>query len=760
MSCRPQSRLPFSHLAVLATTASLLPFLPLAARADASADASATEVIVVGQKNAPITVVPRGLSVSLGKDQLGAVNAVNVEDFVKYAPNIFIRKRFAGDDNGVIALRGANIVESARTLVLVDGYVVSNLLGNRWDYAPKWNVAAPSEIRQFDIVYGPYSARYSGNSMGGVVSITTETPKKTEAFGNVKYFSQPYKAYGADDSYNGYSLEGGFNYKQKEGPWSARFTFRHFENTAQTMNFYSLVPSSAPGTYLPVTGAYADSRLAGPVFSDNSPTDIVQDQQRLRIGYDFANGWKADAFLMAWSTQQTQDKSVTWIMDADGHPVWATSAGTKVQYDGVNYIAKGGMNAFMERREYMAGGKLSGEWKGWDVRLNLSNYTIPDWDSRASLDPVNPAGTRTVYGDIGWSTFDGVAEKAFGRHSVALGASANQYQNDVFNYTVPNWQSTTGQTLSSRTFGKTALTGVFVEDAIDLNGPVMTLGLRYDDWRAFDGGISNPDVTRTYKERHETAISPKFSLQGEVGDGWQMQLSLGTASRFPTVGELFQGRILSGETELDPLSFDPNLKTEVSTDASLMVRRRFDKIVLTGSLYGQDVDNAIYSYSGTLPNGTTVSRYQNVDRMQQYGLEFIFESHDLLLNGLDIESSVSWIDSQTVKNSAAPEADGKTFPLVPKWRVNGHIRYAFTPRLNGSLGWRYASRPAANLFGNRGLDAFGNTTEYLFVDTRLSYALTPAVEISLGIDNINNDLAYQYHPMPQRSYMLEVNYRR
>ena len=77
--------------------------------------AAATEpadetVLVIGQREAPMTVVPRGLSVSLGAEQFEAINALNVEDLMKYAPNFFVRKRFAGDDNAVVALRGATEV--------------------------------------------------------------------------------------------------------------------------------------------------------------------------------------------------------------------------------------------------------------------------------------------------------------------------------------------------------------------------------------------------------------------------------------------------------------------------------------------------------------------------------------------------------------------------------------------------------------------------------------------------------------------------
>lgn len=127
------------------------------ALADEAADASAENtILVVGQKDAPIEIAPRGLSVSLGDEQMKAVNAFNTEDLMKYAPNFFVRKRYSGDSNGVPGFRGTHSTQSARTLVMVDGFVVSNFLGNSFGFAPKWGVVGPNEVKQFDIVYGPY----------------------------------------------------------------------------------------------------------------------------------------------------------------------------------------------------------------------------------------------------------------------------------------------------------------------------------------------------------------------------------------------------------------------------------------------------------------------------------------------------------------------------------------------------------------------------------------------------------------------------
>ena len=121
----PKISIKSSMIALAAALSSTTAFAEEAASsADAAADAST--ILVVGQKDTPITVVPRGLSVSLGQEEFDAVNALNVEDLMKYAPNFFVRKRFAGDDNAVVALRGANTIQSARTIVMVDGFVVSN----------------------------------------------------------------------------------------------------------------------------------------------------------------------------------------------------------------------------------------------------------------------------------------------------------------------------------------------------------------------------------------------------------------------------------------------------------------------------------------------------------------------------------------------------------------------------------------------------------------------------------------------------------
>ncbi len=749
------------------------------AQAAESADNTATSdespasdmILVIGQKDAPITVVPRGLAISLDKENFDAINAINVEDLMKYTPNFFVRKRFAGDDNAVVAMRGANTVQSARTIVMVDGFVVSNFLGNRFDYPPKWNVVGPSEVRQFDIVYGPYSARYGGNSMGGVISVTTQDPKEgLSAAGTVQSMIMPFKEYGYDETFKGYSVEGAIGYKQKDGPWSIRASFRHFENTGQSMS-YNLLQKSTGASTATVTGAFVDPSLIRPsglaanavtaAFGGASPVDVLQDQFRLRVGYEFAGGWKAEALGVLWKTRQDLTDPRSWLVNSStGAPVYQGN----VTFNGIVYNASGLTMSRTNRTEYLAGFKLSGPLAGWDVSLNLSRFWIDKQDARSSNDYLtgasSGAGKQTISNNPGWYTGALVIERRLGAHKLAFGADANLYETSADTFKVTNWRDATSPTYSNSSYGKTSLWGLWVEDAVELGGNlILTGGLRYDRWHAFDGGIGSL-ISGTRKDaafvgRNDDSISPKLSLQGKLPGDFDFQISLGTATRFPTVGELFQG---SQDTagNLIAASFNPFLKPEKSYDASLLLRHKVGPLRATASVFFQDVNDAVYSFQGLLPDNTLFSGYQTVDKVRQYGVEFIVEGKDVLIPGLDFDGNVAWMSAKTRKNTADPRAEGVQFPRIPEWRSNGNFRYRIAEPVKLSLGWRYGSRPNSDLLGLQRGRAYGYQSDYFFVDTRVSWDLTKQLQLSAGIDNLFNFQAYVAHPLPQRTFVLDL----
>ena len=109
------------------------------------------------------------------------INATDSEDALKYFPSLLVRKRYIGDyDHAVLATRASGTGNSARSLVYADGILISNLLGNGATFTPRWGLVTPEEIERVDVLYGPFSAAYPGNSVGAVVDYVTRMPDELE----------------------------------------------------------------------------------------------------------------------------------------------------------------------------------------------------------------------------------------------------------------------------------------------------------------------------------------------------------------------------------------------------------------------------------------------------------------------------------------------------------------------------------------------------------------------------------------------------
>src|SRR5919112_182543 len=110
------------------------------------------------------------------------VNLVDAEDAVKYLPSVFLRKRNNGDTQATLATRVWGTSSSARSLIFADGVPLTALVANNNTVGgPRWGLVAPPEVERIDMMMGPFSAAYAGNSMGAVMEITTRLPSKLEA---------------------------------------------------------------------------------------------------------------------------------------------------------------------------------------------------------------------------------------------------------------------------------------------------------------------------------------------------------------------------------------------------------------------------------------------------------------------------------------------------------------------------------------------------------------------------------------------------
>ena len=133
-----------------------------------------------------------------------SVNATDSEDALKYFPSLLVRKRYIGDYNhAILSSRASGTGNSARSAVYADGILLSNYLGNGvggLSFPPRWGLVTPEEIDRVDVMYGPFSAAYPGNSVGAVVDYVTRMPTRLEAHGAVGYVVQPFELYRTHDT--------------------------------------------------------------------------------------------------------------------------------------------------------------------------------------------------------------------------------------------------------------------------------------------------------------------------------------------------------------------------------------------------------------------------------------------------------------------------------------------------------------------------------------------------------------------------------
>jgi len=166
-------------------------------------DTELATVTVTGTRSgAPVSLA----SNSAGKtaEDLREQNLFNPEDALQYLPNTTVRKRYIGDRNALIGGRSFGTLQPSRALVYLDGYLISNFLG-RFD-APRWNMISPEAIERVDMLYGPFSALYPGNSIGTTVAITQRTQQAFELSGRVIGYQQHFDQYGHNDRFDGNQL--------------------------------------------------------------------------------------------------------------------------------------------------------------------------------------------------------------------------------------------------------------------------------------------------------------------------------------------------------------------------------------------------------------------------------------------------------------------------------------------------------------------------------------------------------------------------
>lgn len=752
-------------------------FVPAWAQGVAT-DAQLKPVTVTESRSAALDPNLPSNTASKTAQDLETQNIFNAEDAFRYMPSTTVRKRYFGDRNGNIGGRSFGVLEPGRALVYLDGYLISQFLG-RFD-APRWQMVNNESIERIDVLYGPFSAIYPGNSIGTTLSITERKPMGPEASASVKFNQQAFKEYGTDGSFDG-NITSARVANRLESGWWGSLGVQHQDAFGHPMGYANTVRGAtgqfgAAGVGTAVSGILRDKDANGvdrAIFAANSIDHSIQDTVNLRVGYEISPVQEIEGRLSSWTGKSTV-RVANYLRDATtGAPVWGGVVNDGVNSFNLNSLA----SSFAPSMRDEENRQLGLTWKtkntkGWNASVVATQYDVVS-DVNRSTSLVQPVadnggvGLVTRRDGTGWNTFEVQTtytpvqgDFGNGRHALTFGVHRNHYTliNAVRDAT--DWRSNE-TTQNQRYSGETEITALYAQDAWRVVSDVTaTLGLRLEAFRQmngqqFDKSLPLATQNQTYADRDLSATSPKLSVAWAARDDLIVKTSVGQGTRFPNVDEMFNGT----KTSTSVLVNNANLRPEQSTALEVSAEQLWDSATLRVSLFRDDIKDAILRQSDTSITPTT-TRNTNVERVLTTGIELVWQARDVGLQGLDLGGSATWVDSKIMENTLAPATVGNTWLRIPQQRYV--LQASYRPNAQWSYGANY--RLAGRNFNtptntDTNPDTFGGISSVNQLDLRADWKFAKNWNWALGVDNVTASQAWQAHSLPQRSLQTELRYR-
>ncbi|WBS04757.1 TonB-dependent receptor [Pseudoduganella sp. SL102] len=742
--------------------AAMLAALGLCAQAQGAGQAGLDVVTIHGGRPTSLPAqIPTTIE-GIGAAQIAErINAFDSEDALKYFPSLNVRKRYIGDyDHAVLASRASGTGNSARSLVYADGILLSNLLGNGATYTPRWGLVTPDEIERVDVLYGPFSAAYPGNSVGAVVDFQTRMPAKLEGHVRLAGFTQRFAEYGMRDRYNG--KQGSAALGDRRGALSWWLHLSRQDSDGQPMGYANRLVANgvADGGGVPVTGAVAGRNPSNRdwlILGANNQVHTVQDHAKVKLAYDLSPVLRA-SYTLGWWRNDAERRSDSWLRDGAGNPV----RGGDIAVDGRRYTLLA--SDFAPQRgdlaHLMHGLSLKRHARGtfdWEIAASKYDYrkdlvrvptvVLADQEGTGQGNVTDMAGS-------GWHT---LALKGTWRpdaaHVVDVGVQRDSAQLRTRVFATPDWLGGTAGRHVSTFNGATRLTSLYAQDTWRIDPRwKATLGARWERWQAHGGEVSSAgSALLRFGERREEAWSPKAALAWRFTEAWTLKASAGRAIRNPTAAELFQGSVVDGRI----VNTDPGLRAERSWTEELTAEHLAANGSVRATLFHERTRDALYSQ----PLTPTVSTVQNVGRIRTAGLELAQQADGVLFQALSLQSSLTYADSRIRDNAALPASVGKRQPRVPRWRATALATWRASDRLSASAGLRYSGTQYGTLDNSDPNGAaYMGVSRYLVADLRLRYRFDRHWSGALGVDNLGNEKYWAFHPYTQRTLVAEVKF--
>ena len=723
------------------------------------------QTTVKGSKTSDYTAPPKEQKNTfvITQERIREKNYKNVEDILRDAPGVVVQNTAFGPR---IDMRGSGEKSLSRVKVLVDGVSI-NPTEETMASLPI-NAIPVESIKKIEIIPGGGATLYGSGSVGGVVSISTNSNvTKDNFFMDLNYGSFDNRNFGFAGGYNfnkhlyvnyGFSYLNSEDYREHEEKENKIYLlgFDYKINAKHRFRFqtrFSDIKQDS-SNQIPVEELKNDRRKAG--------LNMDIDTKDRSYTFDYEYRPTQNVTLSTTLYKQKQERDIETESIDDIKIIASNRRFSHITQEKIFYDVKSEMEAKFE--EDKKGLKVKAKFDYNLVGDNPSE-TIVGYDYQSATNKRNSlvqSETLKSYYDSalgGYATL-GIGDRLPITNKIDMKMTKKSEGFYIFNkWGLTNWLDlTTGGRVERTKYNGYRENGPNVMPYVSpekkrietdekLTNYAGELGLlfKYNDtgrfYTRYERGFVTPFGNQLTDKIHDTDLKNQQS-------GIIVPPSVNVASKYVA------NDLKSEKTDTFEIGFrDYILGSSIST--SFFITDTKDEITLISS--------------GVTNPAVNRWKYRNIGKTRRMGIEFEAEQN---VGKFRFNQSLSLVKTKVlIANEEARIEKGDRVPMVPRLKATLGVKYNFTDRLSGYLNYVYlAKQESRELRENPDIskdDVIVKHTinGYGTLEAGLSYKPDNYSDIKIGAKNILSkkynlrETSLEALPAPERNYYLQLNVR-
>ena len=723
------------------------------------------ETTVKGSKTSDYTAPPKEQKNTfvITQERIREKNYKNVEDILRDAPGVVVQNTAFGPR---IDMRGSGEKSLSRVKVLVDGVSI-NPTEETMASLPI-NAIPVETIRKIEIIPGGGATLYGSGSVGGVVSISTNSNvTKDNFFMDLNYGSYDNRNFGFAGGYNfnkNLYVNYGFSYLNSED-------YREHEEKENKIYLVGFDYKINPKNRFRFQTRFSDIKQDS--SNQISINELKNNRRKAGLNMDIDTKDRSYTFdyeyrptqnltLSTSLYKQEQDRDIVTESIDDIKIVASNARFSHITQENIFYDIKSEMQAKFE--EDKKGLKLKAKYD-YNLIGDIPSETIVGFDYQSSTNKRNSfvqSETLKSYYDSSMGGFKNLDSAK--RLPIINKVDMKMTKKSSGIYAFNKWGLTDKFDM---TFGgrleKTLYNGYRengpnvmpyvtpekkrIETDEKLTNFAGELGLlyKYNDtgrtYVRYERGFVTPFGNQLTDKVHDTELKGTQS-------GLMVPPAVNAASKYVA------NNLKSEKTDTFEIGFrDYILGSSVST--SFFLTDTADEITLISS--------------GVTNPAVNRWKYRNIGKTRRLGLEFEAEQN---IGKFRFNQSLTLVNTKVLKsNEEARIERGDKVPMVPRLKATLGVKYNFTDRLSGYLNYVYlAKQESRELRENPDISKDDIVVKHTIsghgtLETGLSYKPDNYSDIKIGAKNILSnkynlrETSLEALPAPERNYYLQLNVR-